>query len=192
MKKFTLILSALMVLMCGFMFMGCDELEDAVNDLVGPENTWCELPVYVTANKENGDQPDLYLDVIFVPEDYQGREGSTNLSTSITLQAGITVVAHASVDISSLGMSAGSYTMKTFSLNATESDSEDNASYSFAGTKVKWTTIYRLKKDLRNENKQIKLPKAPTPVCNTHTGYTELTDFSKFNWRALLASYLLN
>lgn len=187
MKKLMTLISALVVLLSGFMFTGCDEVED---ELAGPENTWCELPVYITGKEADGDDPDMYLDLIFVPTAYSKQSGSVNLG--IDLPAGITVVAHASVEIDSLGMNAGSYVVKTFPIDAVENDSEDNEQYTFKGTKTKWTAIYWAKKPMRNKNTQIALPKAPTPVCNTNTGYTELTDLTKFNWKTVLANYLLN
>jgi len=191
MKRFLNFMAALALVAGSFMLAGCDAAEELADELTGPENTWCELPVYVTASKANGDDPDLYLEFIYVPEDYTGTTGSTNLDKDITLEAGITVLAHASVDITSLGMSAGSYTMKTFAINATDNDSDDNDSYTFAGTKAKWTAIYWAKEELRDTSTQIVLPKAPAPVCNG-TGYTALSDFSKFNWKTLLTTYLLN
>ena len=188
MKKLFGFMTCLAVLLAGVMFTGCDEVED---ELAGPENTWCELPVYITASEANGDQPDMYLDVIYVPAQVSGTSGSSNLKTSITLEPGITVVASAKVDIESLGMTAGSYTIKTFPLNATANDSTDNDSYTFAGTKAKWTAIYWAKKDLRNTTTQTVLPKAPAAITNS-SSYAELTNLSSFNWKALLASYLLN
>ncbi|MCR5217997.1 hypothetical protein [Treponema sp.] len=189
MKKIFGLLTAAVVLAGSFAFTGCDEVAD---ELSGPEYTWCELPVYVTSSEEEGEDPDLYLDVIYCPEDYTGKTGSTNLDKDITLGAGITVLAHASVAIESLGMSAGSYTYKTFPLNATENESDDNDTYTFAGTKTLFTAIYWAKSDLRNADSQIALPTAPTALCNTNTGYTALDDLSSFNWKAVLASYLLN
>lgn len=184
MKKLFGIMTCLAVLLAGVMFTGCDEVED---ELAGPENTWCELPV---SYNESAD-PNLYLYAIYVPAQVSGTSGSSNLKTSITLEPGITVVASAKVDIASLGMTAGSYTIKTFPLNATANDSTDNDSYTFAGTKAKWTAIYWAKKDLRNTSTQNVLPKAPSAITNS-SNYAELTDLSSFNWKALLASYLLN
>ena len=184
MKKLFGFMTCLAVLLAGVMFTGCDEVED---ELAGPENTWCEIPVSYGASTE----PNLYLDVIYVPAQVSGTSGSSHLKTSITLEPGITVVASAKVAIESLGMTAGSYTIKTFPLNATESNSTDNDSYTFAGTKAKWTAIYWAKKDLRNTSTQTVLTNAPGAITNSST-YAELTDLSNFNWKALLASYLLN
>ena len=184
MKKLFGFMTCLAVLLAGVMFTGCDEVED---ELAGPENTWCELPVSYNESTE----PNLYLYAIYVPAQVSGTSGSTNLKTSITLEPGITVVASAKVAIESLGMTAESYTIKTFPLNATANDATDNDSYTFAGTKAKWTAIYWAKKDLRNTSTQTVLPKAPTAITNG-SSYAELTDLSSFNWKALLASYLLN
>ncbi|MBQ6056729.1 MAG: hypothetical protein IJJ70_08785 [Treponema sp.] len=188
MKKLFGFMTCLAVLLAGVMFTGCDEVED---ELAGPENTWCELPVYITASEANGDQPDMYLDVIYVPTDYSKQSGSTNLG--IDLPAGITVVAHARIKIDSLGMDAGSYVVKTFGLNDSDNtDSTDNDSYTFKGSKAKWTALYWSKKAMHDTSTQNVLPKAPTPVCNTNTGYTELTNLTNFSWKQLLANYLLN
>lgn len=184
MKKVFQVLSIFLVLVTmAFSFMGCDEINE-----IAPDNTWCELPVSVS----NDSEPNLYLEIIYCPEDYTGTAGSKNLDKDITLRAGITVLAFADVEISSLGMSAGTYTYKTFPINATENDADDNDSYSFAGTKSKFTTIYLAKSNLRNSDTQITLPSAPTPICNSNGNYTKLGDFSKFSWKQILANYILN
>ncbi|MBO6177370.1 MAG: hypothetical protein J6O39_07500 [Treponema sp.] len=189
MKKIFGLLTAAALFAGSFAFTGCDEVAD---ELSGPEYTWCELPVYIGTSESEGGTPDLYLDIIYCPEDYTGKSGSANLASDITLPAGITILAHAAVEIESLGMNAGSYTYKSFPLNATENESEDNDTYTFAGTKTKFTAIYWAKKELRDSDTQIALPKASTAVCNTHTGYTALEDLTSFNWKNLLANYLLN
>ncbi|MBB5218237.1 hypothetical protein DYE49_06165 [Treponema rectale] len=189
MKKIFGLLTAAVLFAGSFAFTGCDEVAD---ELSGPENTWCELPVYVVSSKENGGDPDLYLDIIYCPEDYTGTTGDSNLDKNITLPAGITILAHAAVKIESLGMNAGSYTYKTFPIDAVDSDSNENSTYTFAGTKTKFTAIYWAKKELRDSDTQLALPKAPAAMSNTKTGYTELTDLTNFNWKTLLANYLLN
>lgn len=182
MKKIFKSLSIFLVLATiTFAFIGCDEIND-----IAPDNTWCELPISIS----NDSEPNLYLEIIYCPEDYTGTAGSRNLDEDITLKAGITVLAFADVEISSLGMNAETYTYKTFEINATEND--DDNSYSFAGTKSKFTSIYLAKNNLRNSETQITLPNAPTPICNSNGNYTKLNDLSKFNWKQILTNYLLN
>lgn len=185
MKKILSMLGAALLLAGSLAFTGCDEVANELADELAPENTWCELPVDLGSDGE----PDVYLDVIFCPKNYSGTAGSANLKKSINLEAGITVVAWAKVAVESLGMTAGSYAIKSFPLNGTDNNSDEN--FSFAGTKVKWGAIYLAKKDLRNSSTQIRLPAAPGAVTNSST-YVEVTDLEHFNWKALLASYLLN
>lgn len=190
MKKILTILTAALLLGAGLLVSCKEEGDEIINELAGPTNTWCEIPVYITTEETSNSKPDLYLDLIFCATDYAKKSGSANLG--VDLKAGITVVAHASIELESLGMSAGSYVVKNFPLNGSSNDTDDNDSYSFTGSKAKWTALYWSKKAMRDTNTQIDLPKAPTPVCNTNTGYTQLTDLSKFSWKKLLANYLLD
>ncbi len=194
MKKFTLILSALMVLMCGFMFMGCDELEDAVNDLVGPENTWCCMPVEYK-NSDSSTAATLYVWCYYTDTAVTGTGEPAGMKSDVTLPAGITMVVTAKSDLTSViqGLNTNTYILKSFPRDSdTAGLDETDTSYSFSGTKAKWTALYRSKEALRQSENQTS---GVLPCLATSSGATPLSwdnIKAQFSWKKLLASYLLN
>lgn len=195
MKKISMILSALMLLMCGLMFTGCDE-EDS---LLGPLDTWCTLPL--TATIEGNETVVGYLALVYSESGLSNASNSEgSLKSAISVQPGLTMVAWKTYDGSGdtasvlKALTSNQYVIKTFpkSETTTVNDGDDSSdSVIIKASRTKWTALYLAKGALRNSENQKKHPAAPTPIANGGS-WTELTDLSNFSWKNILKSYLIN
>lgn len=200
MKKIFGILAAVAVLMTSLVFTSCGPMDD----LLGPVDTWCEMPIETTV--EDGEKVTLgYMSVIYTEKQVTGSSSTSGeLKKGLTIEPGLTLVVWVNPDITSdklsgtilSGMAGKTYFKKTFSNDNDEllSDNEnDKESFTFKATRSKWTAIYYSKYDLRNTNTQHELPKASDPVANSK-GYSELDVdlFKDFSWKKLLKTYLIN
>lgn len=186
MKKFFAILASV-ALSLGFL-AGCSE-ED---ELGAPTETWVEKDYSYT--DDNGKTSQLTCYFMFTESGYSNSslknvpENSQN-GSSTTIKPGLTVVIvpSASADTSVTGtiiseLADNKFICKTFGMG-----SNDESGYSFEMTYAKWNVFYYANISAFLSNDQLKNP--PTPLKTT--GYTELTDFSNFSWKRLLANYLL-
>lgn len=193
MRKLTKVAAALAVLLCGFVLGGCTEEETEI--LMGPENTWCCMPVTYTSDSDSSSHADLYVWCYYTATEVKGTGAAGGLKSGITLPAGITMVVIPQTDASSVisGLVSNAYIIKTFEKDsATTGLDATDTSYSFKGSKAAWTALYWGKSDLRISSNQTK--SAP-PVLQTGVSSTELSwDGVKesFSWKKLLANYLLS
>lgn len=192
MKKLTKTFAALVLLLCGFVLAGCTEEETEI--LMGPENTWCRMPVTYTSDSDSSSIADLYVWCYYTATEVKGTGAAGGLKSGITLPAGITMVVIPQTDASSVisGLVNNTYIIKTFEKDtATTGLDSTDTSYSFKGSKAAWTALYWGKSDLRVSSNQTK--SAP-PVLQSSSS-TELSwdsIKSSFSWKKLLANYLLN
>lgn len=193
MKKFCKFFGIAAVLLCGLVFGGCSE-ED-VNALSGPENTWCRMPVTYSNENDTSKKADLYVWCYYTDTAVTGKGVANGLKTGIELPAGITFVVIPVQDASSVisGLIPNTYIMKTFEkdLETNNLDGTDT-SYSFKGSKAKWTALYWGKADLRKTENQSSNPPyvLQQGVSSTTLEWDSIKD--SFSWKRLLATYLLN
>lgn len=182
------------VLLCGLFFAGCSEEDSKVlDDLTGPSDTWCTMPVtyasedgsasttlnvsFYYASKEvkpNGLTTGLRTDIGSIPED--------SISVLVTLGSGGT---------NSLltTLTKTQYLFKSFgSVNDLTSASE--TSYSYSNMKLFWKAIYLKNRDELSKDQNTGIPAQLQQ--STQTAYSSVSDLKNFNWKRLLAAYLLN
>lgn len=182
------------VLLCGLFFAGCSEEDSKVlDDLTGPSDTWCTMPVtyasedgsasttlnvsFYYASKEvkpNGLTTGLRSDIESIPED--------SISVLVTLGSGGT---------NSLltTLTKTQYLFKSFgSVNDLTSASE--TSYSYSNMKLFWKAIYLKNRDELSKDQNTGIPAQLQQ--STQTAYSSVSDLKNFNWKRLLAAYLLN
>lgn len=198
MKKLFGFIAAAFVLASAFTFTSCDEADD----LLGPVNTWCEMPITKTGSDGTTEETIGYVAMIYCDSEVTGVSGSSNLSSSITLEPGLTVVAWIKSGVSSEsitgsilnGLSSNTYVLKTFGKSdqpVTDSE-EDTEGFSFAGSRATWTAIYYSKSDLRNSVTQNVHPACPSVLSNGGS-YSNITEtIANFSWKNLLKQYLIN
>lgn len=198
MKKLFGFIAAAFVLASAFTFTSCDEADD----LLGPVNTWCEMPITKTGSDGTTEETIGYVAMIYCDSKVTGVAGSSNLSSSITLEPGLTVVAWVKNNVNSdsltgtvlNGLNSSSYVLKTFgkSEEAVSDSTDDTESFSFAGSRATWTAIYYSKSDLRNSVTQNVHPACPSVLSNGGS-YKNITEsIVNFSWKNLLKQYLIN
>lgn len=164
-----------------------------MDDLTGPSDTWCTMPVtyasedgsasttlnvsFYYASKEvkpNGLTTGLRSDIESIPED--------SISVLVTLGSGGT---------NSLltTLTKTQYLFKSFgSVNDLTSASE--TSYSYSNMKLFWKAIYLKNRDELSKDQNTGIPAQLQQ--STQTAYSSVSDLKNFNWKRLLAAYLLN
>ena len=179
------------VLICGLFFAGCSEEDSKVlDDLTGPADTWCTMPVtYASENgtssttlnvsfyyaskevKPNGSLTGLRSDIGSIPE------GS--ISVLVTLGSGTNSLLTTLTDTKYLFKSFGS---------VKELTSESGTSNEYSNMKLFWKAIYLKNREALSKNQSTSIPKH----LQKSTQSTCLSDLENFSWKRLLAAYLLN
>lgn len=179
------------VLLCGLFFAGCSEEDSKVlDDLTGPADTWCTMPVtYASENgsasttlnvsfyyaskevKPNGLSTGLRTDIESIPKD--------SISVLVTLGSGTNSLLTTLTDTKYLFKSFGS---------VKELTSESGTSYEYSNMKLFWKAIYLKNREALSKDKSTGIPKH----LQKSTQSTCLSDLENFSWKRLLAAYLLN
>ena len=184
------------VLLCGLFFAGCSEEDSKVlDDLTGPADTWCTMPV--TYASENG-SASTTLNVSFY---YASKEVKPNgLSTGLRSDIGSIPEGSISVLVT-LGSGKNNsllttltdtkYLFKSFG-SVNDLTSASGTSYEYSNMKLFWKAIY-----LKNRNELSKDKNTGIPAQlqkSTQSTYSSVSDFDlkNFSWKRLLAAYLLN
>lgn len=179
------------VLICGLFFAGCSEEDSKVlDDLTGPADTWCTMPV--TYASENG-SASTTLNVSFY---YASKEVKPNgLSTGLRSDIGSIPEGSISVLVT-LGSGTNSllttltdtkYLFKSFG-SVKELTSESGTSNEYSNMKLFWKAIYLKNREALSKNQSTSIPKH----LQKSTQSTCLSDLENFSWKRLLAAYLLN
>lgn len=189
MKKIMAVLSAMFVLACGMMMTGC-ELKEALEELAGPKDKWCET--VFSYESENGTKSDLTCH-LFYSEKGVPANSNSKYKADIEIPAGLTILVVG--DSTSEGLdiiAANKYVMKTLkqgaSFNADGKEVEDGK---FKMNSTLWTLICTLG-DSEIPNTAISTP--PTPISSKAAAaeYTELTELGDFSWKKILAQILID
>ena len=91
MKKIMAVLSAMFVLACGMMMTGC-ELKEALENLVGPKDKWCEKEfTYKTDDAENPQTSTITCYMFYSDKGIVA--GTSGYKADFTVPAGLTLVA---------------------------------------------------------------------------------------------------
>ena len=181
------------VLLCGLFFAGCSEEDSKVlDDLTGPSDTWCTMPVtYASENgtssttlnvsfyyaskevKPNGSLTGLRSDIGSIPE------GS--ISVLVTLGSGTNSLLTTLTDTKYLFKSFGS---------VKELTSASGTSYEYSNMKLFWKAIYLKNYDELSKDQSTGIPAQLQK--STQSTYSSVSDLENFSWKRLLAAYLLN
>lgn len=194
MKKMNKIFGFAAVLLCGLFFAGCSEEDSKVlDDLTGPSDTWCTMPVtyasetgsasttlnvsFYYASKEvkpNNSSTGLRSDIESIPED--------SISVLVTLGSGTNSLLTTLTDTKYLFKSFGSVNDLT---------SASGTTYSYSNMKLFWKAIYLKKRDELSKDQSTGIPAQLQK--STQSTYSSVSDFDleNFSWKRLLAAYLL-
>lgn len=194
MKKMNKIFGFSAVLLCGLFFAGCSEEDSKVlDDLTGPSDTWCTMPV--TYASENG-SASTTLNVSFY---YASKEVKPNgLSTG--LRSDIKSIPEGSISVLVTLGSGGTnsllttlaktqYLFKSFG-SVNDLTSESNTPYEYSNMKLFWKAIYLKNRDELSKDQNTRIPAQLKK--STQSTYSSVSDLENFSWKRLLATYLLN
>ena len=179
------------VLLCGLFFAGCPEEDSKVlDDLTGPADTWCTMPV--TYASENGSaSTTLNVSFYYASKEVKPNGLSTGLRTDIESipKGSISVLVTLGSGTNSLltALTKTQYLFKSFG-SVKELTSESGTSYEYSNMKLFWKAIYLKNYDELSKNQSTSIPKH----LQKSTQSTCLSDLENFSWKRLLAAYLLN
>ena len=196
MKKMNKIFGFAAVLLCGLFFEGCSEEDSkALDDLTGPSDTWCTMPV--TYASENGSSSTvLNVSFYYASKEVKPNDSSTGLRSdieSIPEDSISVLVTLGSGETNSLltTLTKDQYLFKSFgSVSALTSTSE--TSYSYSNMKLFWKAIYLKNREALSKDQSTSIPAHLQK--STQAAYSSVSDFDlkNFSWKRLLATYLLN
>ena len=192
MKKMNKIFGFAAVLLCGLFFEGCSEEDSkALDDLTGPSDTWCTMPV--TYASENGSSSTvLNVSFYYASKEVKPNDSSTGLRSdieSIPEDSISVLVTLGSGETNSLPttLTSTQYLFKSFG-SVDDLTSTSETSYSYSNMKLFWKAIYLKNREALSKDQNIPLQLQKS----TQNRYASISDLENFNWKRLLATYLLN
>ena len=180
---------------CVFMLSACSE-EDA-EALLGPENTWCCMDVeYKNSDETTEATATVKVWCYYTDTEVTGTGDNNGMKSGISLPAGITFVVTTELASGSpiTGLTSSTYILKSFPKDtATTGLDESDTSYSFKGSRAKWTALYWAKSDLRKQGNQLAKNEVLSVLLTSSSAQPLTWDSVKstFSWKKLLANYLL-
>lgn len=181
------------VLLCGLFFAGCSEEDSKVlDDLTGPADTWCTMPVTYAASENGTSSTTLNVSFYYASKEVKPNGSLTGLRSDIGSipEGSISVlVTLGSEKNNSLltALTKTQYLFKSFG-SVKELTSESGTSYEYSNMKLFWKAIYFKNYDELSKNQSTSIPKH-LQESNT---YSSVSDLENFSWKRLLAAYLLN
>ena len=183
------------VLLCGLFFAGCSEEDSKVlDDLTGPADTWCTMPV--TYASENGTcSTTLNVSFYYASKEVKPNGSSTGLRSDIGSipEGSISVLVTLGSGTNSLltTLTDTKYLFKSFG-SVKELTSASGTSYEYSNMKLFWKAIYLKNYDELSKDQSTGIPAQLQK--STQSTYSSVSDFDleNFSWKRLLAAYLLN
>ena len=180
------------VLICGLFFAGCSEEDSKVlDDLTGPADTWCTMPVPYAASENGTSSTTLNVSFYYASKEVKPNDSSTGLRTDIGSipEGSISVLVTLGSGTNSLltTLTKTQYLFKSFG-SVSELTSESGTSYEYSNMKLFWKAIYLKNREALSKNQSTSIPKH----LQKSTQSTCLSDLENFSWKRLLAAYLLN
>ncbi len=198
MKKLMTLISALLVLLSGFMFTGCDE---ELEEILAPSGTWYQTTTDYSSNDSSS--------TLYVYYYWNDTEKTFSGTTNYTAPAGLTVVVTTYSNSTVAGLTNGKYTVKTwangedFSFDEDDtgdgiSDEQTSSIISKVGSmnRVKWGIFYQAAKAKAKDEEGFK-KLSGAPECLTGAGASSNAVNwenikNSFSWKKIIANYLLD
>lgn len=192
MKKMNKIFGFAAVLLCGLFFAGCSEEDSKVlDDLTGPSDTWCTMPVTYAASENGSSSTTLNVSFYYASKEVKPNGSLTGLRSDIGSipEGSISVLVTLGSGTNSLltALTKTQYLFKSFG-SVNELTSASGTSYSYSDMKLFWKAIYLKNREALSKDQSTSIPKH----LQKSTQSTCLSDLENFSWKRLLAAYLLN
>ena len=180
------------VLICGLFFAGCSEEDSKVlDDLTGPADTWCTMPVTYAASENGSASTTVNVSFYYASKEVKPNGSSTGLRSDIGSipEGSISVLVTLGSGTNSLltTLTDTKYLFKSFG-SVKELTSASGTSYEYSDMKLFWKAIYLKNREALSKNQSTSIPKH----LQKSTQSTCLSDLENFSWKRLLAAYLLN
>lgn len=180
------------VLICGLFFAGCSEEDSKVlDDLTGPADTWCTMPVTYAASENGSSSTTLNVSFYYASKEVKPNGSLTGLRSDIESipKDSISVLVTLGSGTNSLltALTKTQYLFKSFG-SVKELTSASGTSYEYSDMKLFWKAIYLKNREALSKNQSTSIPKH----LQKSTQSTCLSDLENFSWKRLLAAYLLN
>lgn len=180
------------VLICGLFFAGCSEEDSKVlDDLTGPADTWCTMPVTYAASENGTSSTTLNVSFYYASKEVKPNGSLTGLRSDIESipKDSISVLVTLGSGTNSLltALTKTQYLFKSFG-SVKELTSASGTSYEYSDMKLFWKAIYLKNREALSKNQSTSIPKH----LQKSTQSTCLSDLENFSWKRLLAAYLLN
>lgn len=194
MKKMNKIFGFVAVLLCGLFFAGCSEEDSKVlDDLTGPSDTWCTMPVTYAASENGSSSTTLNVSFYYASKEVKPNNLSTGLRSDIGSipKGSISVLVTLGSGTNSLltALTKTQYLFKSFG-SVNELTSASGTSYSYSDMKLFWKAIYLKNREALSKDQSTSIPKHLQK--STQYTYSSVSDLENFSWKRLLAAYLLN
>lgn len=180
------------VLICGLFFAGCSEEDSKVlDDLTGPADTWCTMPVTYAASENGSASTTVNVSFYYASKEVKPNGSLTGLRSDIESipKGSISVLVTLGSGTNSLltALTDTKYLFKSFG-SVSELTSASGTSYEYSDMKLFWKAIYLKNREALSKNQSTSIPKH----LQKSTQSTCLSDLENFSWKRLLAAYLLN
>lgn len=194
MKKMNKIFGFAAVLLCGLFFAGCSEEDSKVlDDLTGPSDTWCTMPVTYAASENGSSSTTLNVSFYYASKEVNPNGSLTGLRSDIGSipEGSISVLVTLGSGTNSLltTLTKNQYLFKSFG-SVNDLTSASGTSYSYSNMQLFWKAIYLKNREALRKNQSTGIP-AQLQKSTQYT-YSSVSDLENFSWKRLLAVYLLN
>ena len=184
------------VLLCGLFFAGCSEEDSKVlDDLTGPSDTLCTMPVPYATSENGSSSTTLNVSFYYASKEVNPNGSSTGLRTDIGSipEGSISVLVTLGSGTNSLltALTKTQYLFKSFG-SVKELTSESGTSYEYSNMKLFWKAIYLKNYDELSKDKSTGIPKHLQKSTQSTCLSVSDFDLENFSWKRLLAAYLLN
>lgn len=184
------------VLLCGLFFAGCSEEDSKVlDDLTGPSDTWCTMPVTYAASENGSSSTTLNVSFYYASKEVKPNKFSTGLRSDIGSipEGSISVLVTLGSGTNPLltALTKTQYLFKSFG-SVNDLTSASGTSYEYSDMKLFWKAIYLKNYDELSKDQSTSIPAQLQK--STQSTYSSVSDFDleNFSWKRLLAAYLLN
>ena len=182
------------VLLCGLFFAGCSEEDSKVlDDLTGPSDTWCTMPVTYAASENGTSSTTLNVSFYYASKEVKPNGSLTGLRSDIGSipEGSISVLVTLGSGTNSLltALTKTQYLFKSFG-SVNELTSASGTYYEYSDMKLLWKAIYLKNREALSKDQSTAIP-AQLQKSTQYT-YSCVYDLENFSWKRLLAAYLLN
>ena len=182
MKKMNKFFGFAAVLLCGLFFAGCSEEDSKVlDDLTGPSDTWCTMPVtYVSENGSSSTT--LNVSFYYASKEVKPNGSLTGLRSDIESipEGSISVLVTLGSETNSLltALTKTQYLFKSFG-SVNELTSASGTSYEYSNMKLFWKAIYLKNREALSKAKSTAIP-AQLQKSTQYT-YSSVSDLENFS-----------